>query len=159
MALSKKALSKHTASIARAEDVTSSRVKPTISASGLVALARNYSRKAIDTMSRIMEDESTPPAVRIRAAEILLERGYGKAAQAVVVGNADGSPMVGPQMLSIAERIAALKKAKETKDDTIDLEANSFVEVPELDQEPVAPPEAVQEESVREDVRSDTDIL
>jgi hypothetical protein len=150
MAISKKSLSKQVAGIMKAEEVSGTTVK-SINASTLVSLARNYSRAAIKTMSELMEDSSMPPAVRVRAAEILLERGYGKAAQAVVIGNADGSPVVGAQALSIAERIAALKRAKETKDDTIDLEANDAVTE-------VTEPEPVQE-VVQESSRDNTDIL
>ena len=40
-------------------------------------LARDYGQEAIETLVQMMRDGETD-TVRIRAAEILLERGYGK---------------------------------------------------------------------------------
>jgi hypothetical protein len=123
--------------LARREDFslpTYSAKKSHITMSALVNLARRYSTAAITTLNTIMLDEKQPAAVRVRAAELLLERGYGKAPQAVMVGNADGQPLVGPQALSIAERIAHLKVAEDQKVEdarTVELEASAVTEVSE----------------------------
>jgi len=47
-----------------------------------VSLARKYSRAAIETVNQIMEDGDSD-AIRLRAAEVMLERGWGKAASNV----------------------------------------------------------------------------
>jgi hypothetical protein len=130
MGVNKTMLSKRINKIAKTEIPAGSYIE-TVTATQLVSLSRTFSKRAINMIAEIMEDTGMPPAVRVKAAEILLDRGYGKAAQAMVVSNSDGSPLIGAQALSIAERIAALKRAKETKDDTIDLEANDAIPVQE----------------------------
>jgi hypothetical protein len=49
------------------------------------ALAREYARDAIDTLNSVMKDPKAPPAARVSAASIILDRGYGKAPQSVDV--------------------------------------------------------------------------
>jgi len=101
-----------------------------ISPTKLIAIARTHSSRAIEVLAEVMQDEVQPPAVRIRAAELLLERGYGKTAQAVLVSTTDGNNLVGPHSLSIAEKIAALKEASQkSKDAPIDLEPSAAVEI------------------------------
>jgi hypothetical protein len=46
--------------------------------------ARALGERAIDVLSEIMDDWSEEAQHRIRAAESILDRGYGKAAQAVI---------------------------------------------------------------------------
>jgi hypothetical protein len=46
-------------------------------------LARQFGPEAIKVLAEIMQDREMPPAPRVRAAEVLLERGFGKP-QAVV---------------------------------------------------------------------------
>lgn len=46
-------------------------------------LAREKSERAIEVLASIMEDATLSPAVRVTAAEALLNRGYGKPSQAV----------------------------------------------------------------------------
>lgn len=101
-----------------------------ISPTKLIAIARTHSSRAIEVLAEVMQDEVQPPAVRIRAAELLLERGYGKTAQAVLVSTNDGNNLVGPHSLSIAEKIAALKEASQkSKDAPIDLEPSAAIEI------------------------------
>ena len=47
-------------------------------------LARDHTESAIQTLVGIMEDDWAEHKDRLRAAEALLDRGHGKAAQAVI---------------------------------------------------------------------------
>ena len=78
----------------------------------LVRLAQHYTKAALKTIVGIMENEELPAAVRLRAAELVLERGYGKAAQAILVGQ-DGTLPEGSQMIPLVDRIIALRQAKD----------------------------------------------
>ena len=49
--------------------------------------ARQHIDEAIGTLARLMRDENTPPATRVAAAGELLNRGYGRAPQAVEIAN------------------------------------------------------------------------
>ena len=46
-------------------------------------LARSYTKAAIKTLVGIMRQPKAPPAARVMAANALLDRGWGKAAQLV----------------------------------------------------------------------------
>ena len=48
-------------------------------------LARSYTKAAINTLVGIMRQPKAPPAARVMAANALLDRGWGKAAQTVAV--------------------------------------------------------------------------
>ena len=48
-------------------------------------LARSYTKAAIKTLVGIMQQPKAPPAARVMAANALLDRGWGKAAQFVDV--------------------------------------------------------------------------
>jgi len=48
-------------------------------------LARSYTKAAINTLVGIMRQPKAPPAARVMAANALLDRGWGKAAQFVDV--------------------------------------------------------------------------
>jgi hypothetical protein len=50
-------------------------------------LARQHSTEAIETLVAIMQDEKAPLAARARAADSILDRGYGRPAQAVINAN------------------------------------------------------------------------
>jgi hypothetical protein len=54
--------------------------------------ARLYAEQAIGVLVSALEDEDTK--VRIKAAEVLLDRGWGKPSQTVDLGNADGKPFL-----------------------------------------------------------------
>lgn len=47
-------------------------------------MAREHAADAIDTIARVMNDDCAEDRDKIRAAEALLDRGYGKAAQAII---------------------------------------------------------------------------
>ena len=51
--------------------------------------AREHSERAIEVIAEIMDDPSEEARDRLRAAEAMLDRGYGKAAQAVIAIPAD----------------------------------------------------------------------
>ena len=48
-------------------------------------LARSYTKAAINTLVGIMRQPKAPPAARVMAANALLDRGWGKAAQLVAI--------------------------------------------------------------------------
>lgn len=48
-------------------------------------LARQYTDTAIRALADIMQDEKAPPAARVSAASVLLDRAYGKAPQDLAV--------------------------------------------------------------------------
>ena len=56
------------------------------------SLARVHTVTAIRTLVAIMKQTKAPPAARIAAANSLLDRGWGKAAQAIA--NPDGEELV-----------------------------------------------------------------
>jgi hypothetical protein len=47
----------------------------------LRSLAQKWGKKAVATAARIMEDEEVQPGTRLQAADLLLNRGYGKPIQ------------------------------------------------------------------------------
>ncbi len=49
--------------------------------------AKAYTQQALDTLVKIMGDNSMPAAARISAANILLDRGHGKPSQALDVAH------------------------------------------------------------------------
>jgi hypothetical protein len=46
-------------------------------------LARVYTEDAIQTLAEICKSKKSPPAARVAAASALLDRGFGKPAQAI----------------------------------------------------------------------------
>jgi hypothetical protein len=49
----------------------------------VMALARTYTKAAIETLVGIMQDEQAPKPARVAAASAILDRGYGRPPQAV----------------------------------------------------------------------------
>ena len=49
----------------------------------LAALARTYTPEALETLVAVMQDAKSPAAARVSAASALLDRGWGKARQAL----------------------------------------------------------------------------
>jgi len=88
----------------------------------LVELARGYSKEAIKTAGEILRDTMARPADRIRAAELLLDRGYGKAPQDINIGGQADNPLeikTDMTKLSDGERmslIEMLSKVTETSE-------------------------------------------
>lgn len=48
------------------------------------SLARKHTKKAINVLAGIMNQPEAPAAARVAAANVLLDRGWGKAAQPIV---------------------------------------------------------------------------
>lgn len=59
----------------------------------ITPLARKYGNEAIQTIYSIMSDQLMDPAVRVKAAALLLDRGYGKAREHIELTGADGGPV------------------------------------------------------------------
>jgi hypothetical protein len=54
------------------------------------SLARSHTRTALNVLVRVMRNTKAPPPARIAAANAILDRGWGKAAQAIENGE-DGA--------------------------------------------------------------------
>jgi hypothetical protein len=52
-------------------------------------LARARTTEALDTLAEVLKDKEAPHAARVSAANSLLDRGWGKPAQAIVGGDED----------------------------------------------------------------------
>lgn len=57
------------------------------------SLARSHTEKALKTLVEIMNDANVNAAARVNAAQALLDRGWGKAAQAHEHTGGDGGPI------------------------------------------------------------------
>lgn len=86
---------------------------------GVRELARAHTAEALDTLASIMRDGSTENA-RLRAAEALLERAWGRPAQALDVtsGNKPLTAGVEGARERLAQRIQALLAAGEDSEQT-----------------------------------------
>lgn len=69
-------------------------------------------------------DVEVPATVQLKACEIILERGYGKAPQAIMLGQDGTLGEAAEHLLPIAERILAIKAAREQRGSVTDLEAS-----------------------------------
>jgi hypothetical protein len=68
-------------------------MKPTSKAAAQIkALARKHSKAAIKTLAAIMNQDDGPATARVSAAQALLDRGWGKAAQ-FLAGEVDELPL------------------------------------------------------------------
>lgn len=103
----------------------------------IINLARDQSKKAVGVLVEILEDVEMPAVVRVKCAELLLERGYGKAPQAVLISDGTDPNKAGVHALSIMDRISLLKAAKDAPSLT-DLEANDITEV-DVTEDPDSP--------------------
>jgi len=104
----------------------------------VVVEARKHTVRAVQLLAdildgKIMHDDgkgnltATPIAMRLKAAELILERGYGKAPQAVLVKD-ESSVANGVHGLPILDRIKGLIAARENQGSTVDLEASELQE-------------------------------
>lgn len=57
------------------------------------SLARSHTESALNTLKGIMNQGDAPAAARVSAALGLLDRGWGKPAQAIVGGGEDDTPV------------------------------------------------------------------
>lgn len=56
------------------------------------SLARAHTEKAVKVLVGIMSQPKAPAAARVSAAQVLLDRGWGKAAQ-IMAGDEEGGPV------------------------------------------------------------------
>lgn len=59
----------------------------------LTDMAREYTEEALRTLVELMRDQEVPAGTRFSAANALLDRGYGKPAQAIQHQTEDGAPL------------------------------------------------------------------
>ena len=57
----------------------------------LAEMAKDHAEAALQTLVDVMLSTAEPASARVSAANALLDRGYGKPAQAVALSNPDGS--------------------------------------------------------------------
>jgi hypothetical protein len=84
------------------------------------ALARQCAPDAIATLKAIMLSERAPPAVRISAAAVLLDRGFGKARQEVEIRKSSLAGLTDEE-LDVLEQL--LEKA-EAYEHTLDIDGS-----------------------------------
>jgi len=79
-------------------------------------LAQMHTPAAIATLVDVMKDDKAPPAARVMAANALLDRGHGKAPQAITGPEAPpvkvNIELVRQRILEKLERIAAAHEAE-----------------------------------------------
>ena len=75
-------------------------------------LARGYTEAAVKTIVEVMEDPLSEDRDRLRAAETILDRGHGKAAQAVIQIPADRQLAAQLAALSDAELMAVVNESR-----------------------------------------------
>ncbi|EHL99369.1 hypothetical protein HMPREF9946_03131 [Acetobacteraceae bacterium AT-5844] len=54
-------------------------------------LARSHTELAINALVGVLKNKEAPPAAQVRAAEVILERGWGKPRQSVELSGPDGA--------------------------------------------------------------------
>ena len=80
-------------------------------AADIKALARKHGRAAIKTLAEIMKQADGPATARVSAAQALLDRGWGKAAQ-FLAAEPEGLPL-----FARIERVIVDPNADENGDD------------------------------------------
>lgn len=71
-------------------------------------LARQRGAEAIGTLAKIMANDEAPAAARVKAAESLLDRGFGKPLQKNEVTGKDGEPFASVSTSDLEAKLAAL---------------------------------------------------
>lgn len=113
----------------------------------VVFKAREYTVDAIKVLVGLMRGElpegslntqGVPPAVQLRAAEVLIERGYGKSPQAILLKDDTGSNATSVHAIPILERIAQIKATQAALGQTTDLEASEAVDLADDEPDPNA---------------------
>lgn len=109
----------------------------------IVELANGNAGKPVRVLNKdgvVVEiDVEVPASVQLKACEIIIERGYGKAPQAIMLGQDGTLGEAGVHLLPIAERILAIKAAREQRGNTTDLEASEQDEPETIEIEPATP--------------------
>lgn len=55
-------------------------------------IARKHMEKAVDTLVKVLDDDDSPAAAKVAAANAILDRGYGKPTQPID-GDGNGAPI------------------------------------------------------------------
>ena len=85
--------------------------------------AQGYSEEALTVLAGVMRDTEAPPAAKVAAARELLDRGYGKAVQAVDVNSkVDMGATAAQVLMDLANRGKAAKAAELARAETIEAE-------------------------------------
>lgn len=79
--------------------------------------ARQHTEAAINTLVKIMGDEEAPHASRVAAANYLLDRGWGRPAQAIIGGEEDDPPIQVSEIVIRAVNAASDRSADESDAD------------------------------------------
>jgi hypothetical protein len=85
----------------------------------LVMLARSHTAAAINTLAKIMSDELATESARVSAAVHLLDRGWGKPQQNLVLAGKDTGPIESTatsardELTSLVSRYAAARRETE----------------------------------------------
>lgn len=69
------------------------RAKVTVNGMTLTEMARAHTEKALKALVEVVSNKGAPESARISAATALLDRGWGRPAQAVELTGADGGPI------------------------------------------------------------------
>lgn len=104
----------------------------------IIVEARKHTTRAVELLVDILDGKiktddgkgnllDTPVALRLKAAELILERGYGKAPQAVLIKDESASAL-GVHGVPIMDRIKGLLEAQSQQGSTVDLEASELQE-------------------------------
>jgi hypothetical protein len=72
----------------------------------VAALAREHTEAAIDTLATLMHDDTQKGSTRVAAAQVLLERAWGKPREVTPEGEVDVTRMSNEQLLALIERAA-----------------------------------------------------
>lgn len=83
--------------------------------------AQGYSEEALTVLAGVMRDTEAPPAAKVAAARELLDRGFGKAVQAVDVNSkVDMGATAAQVLMDLANRGKAAKAAELARAETIE---------------------------------------
>ena len=97
-------------------------------------LAQLHTEDAVGTLVTIMQDRKQPAAARVNAASVLLDRGYGRAPQAIAI-----TPLPYAGEVTVTDPIHAAQIYRDVMGGTIAIEAVRF----EATSEPGVPSDAV----------------
>ena len=85
--------------------------------------AQGYSAEALETLASVMRDQASPPAAKVAAARELLDRGFGKAVQAVDVNSkVDMGATAAAVLMDLANRAKTAKAAELVRAESISID-------------------------------------
>jgi len=85
--------------------------------------AQGYSAEALETLASVMRDQASPQAAKVAAARELLDRGFGKAVQAVDVNSkVDMGATAAAVLMDLANRAKTAKAAELVRTEAISID-------------------------------------